>query len=66
MTDVKCGTCGEVVYENIRVISHHNFQRLPDGRWRWKSMLFGAVVHECDPAFSIHAEVERILAEARK
>lgn len=61
-TRVRCGGCGEVVYDECRVLKNHYVHRLDDGRCRWTSLDFNVVVHECAPATSVVAQAEEILS----
>lgn len=59
-----CGVCGEVVYDFPEgvplVIQNLDCTRLPDGRARWFSRDFQAVIHEC-PQDWISAAAERMV-----
>lgn len=46
---ISCGSCGEVVYPDCLVLANHTITLEADGRARWFSRDFNAVVHLCEP-----------------
>lgn len=60
---VTCTSCGELIFDDLRVLRNHDIENLPDGRTKLIARDFGMTVHLCSPD-QLEAMAERVVLEA--